>query len=376
MAESPAHSLLSIDRFLPEKLRRLDNPWHALQARILLFLLAVNIAIFGPVSILMLSVSLLGIMDLWLPTLVALVAVTIQGLCLFYFYRSANLYISRVVYAILALGQVVFATVVTGGWHSPIAIFLLTMPIMIGLVVSAWEGFAFAVLTLAIYSTMFVLHLNGYEFVQMMTEDSTQWWQISLWLSTAATIAGSLFLYNYSANDLSRSVNADKARLEFDANYDSLTGAYNQQAFLDLLNDTLMDPTRVERDALVYIEISNLRHIDLLFGFEITDRVLKEVQQLIRTALGNHEAISRYSENSFLVFCPQIPDIGAFISTLIRLQSIRSQQISTETIDAITFEILVGAAVVEGRVSSDTFVDAAVANAREGDTSLFMRLEE
>lgn len=85
--------------------------------------------------------------------------------------------------------------------------------------------------------------------------------------------------------------------LQSAANFDALTGLTNRARFLELVNEKLQDPDH--GIAVVSIELNRFTQIAASLGHLAGDRILLEVADRLRSAVGSSGLVARFGEHEF-----------------------------------------------------------------------------
>jgi len=378
-----ADNTFSIDRWLPEKFRVLEDQEVALRARIFLALLLACILPLLFFSWAFVALSILGVMDLWLPTSILMGTAMGQIFCWMYFQRAHDLATATFIYAFLIVALVSTVIYYTGGWHSPVCILFLALPVIIGLVVNRGVGIFFSFSVLLIYTYLFYLSENDFIFQQLIPESLLTYISAGLWALTLLMILGGLLLYERSTNKLAEAVETDRNQLEWEASYDALTGVFNEQALFERL-ETCMERAIGENSGslepefeygLIYIEVENLSDVTSRFGFEAGETFLKTIAESIQGSLSEEGVCARYASNRFLALVEDIDNSGAFLSIVSRLKNLHQSVVGlNETLYVKAF-LKVGAVLAsDEEVSRDDLLDTARANATTNSQLMFTRV--
>lgn len=98
---------------------------------------------------------------------------------------------------------------------------------------------------------------------------------------------------------------ANEAQLELVRDYDLLTGLYNRQRFVELLQRTINQTAEAREDAeLIYLSLDNFQALKARIGLGNSEMVIKSVAELLRTTLNDNEIIGRYGDQVFAVIIP------------------------------------------------------------------------
>lgn len=312
--QSTLGSYFNIDHLLPRQLRGIDDRWQSLQARVFILLMLVFLIPMAPALLTMGWLTLVGKLDM--STLMIATAFVMSGVvvCFYYFQRTGNLKVCTTIYGVLALLMMVVVISQTGGWKSPVAIYMLTLPVLFSMVSDIKTSVFYAILVLLLYVLLFLLTLYGFPFVQLATAGVIEITKVILWAATLLTIVSILVIYDYSEENLSSALIQERHRMDRDANCDTLTGLLNEQALLEKMQESIQDNTT--KRALVYISVKNLSAIINQFGFETGDRFIQAVSALIHYRTPSRFPLARYSNDSFVIYMHSITDESLLNSLL------------------------------------------------------------
>jgi diguanylate cyclase (GGDEF)-like protein len=96
------------------------------------------------------------------------------------------------------------------------------------------------------------------------------------------------------------SVNKKNKQLIQMAFYDSLTGLPNIQYLKELLNKEIKKKSAQKR-ALLVINCSNFRIVNLTYGYEFGDELLKIMSEKLKELVGDREKLFRFTEEKFVL---------------------------------------------------------------------------
>jgi diguanylate cyclase (GGDEF)-like protein len=93
-----------------------------------------------------------------------------------------------------------------------------------------------------------------------------------------------------------------EARLEYQANYDALTGLANRHRLQDRLQQALISAERyVHRVAVVFIDLDQFKFINDSLGHEIGDQMLKTIAQRLLACLRAGDTVARQGGDEFVL---------------------------------------------------------------------------
>jgi len=101
--------------------------------------------------------------------------------------------------------------------------------------------------------------------------------------------------------DITKAKKADSL-IEYQANYDALTGLANRTLFRDRLNHALAMARRTSTKlAVVFIDLDNFKSVNDNLGHDVGDEVLVEAARRIRSCVREVDTVARYSGDEFIV---------------------------------------------------------------------------
>jgi two-component system cell cycle response regulator len=104
---------------------------------------------------------------------------------------------------------------------------------------------------------------------------------------------------------LTSQLQRESAAVRFHATHDSLTGTWNRETILSLL---FQETDRVQRMktplTLMLLDLDGFDRINLEFGYESGDRVLRELGARFRRFLRSYDLVGRCGEDEFLIALP------------------------------------------------------------------------
>ncbi|MBD3669347.1 MAG: EAL domain-containing protein [Gammaproteobacteria bacterium] len=111
------------------------------------------------------------------------------------------------------------------------------------------------------------------------------------------------------AHDISKR-KEDEARLNFMANYDSLTGLPNRSSFMESLEYSIALSRRTETlSGLVFIDLDGFKFINDSYGHDVGDQLLVAVGQRLKKTLRKTDFVSRLGGDEFTVIVTNIHNV-------------------------------------------------------------------
>lgn len=168
---------------------------------------------------------------------------------------------------------------------------------------------------------------------------------------------------------LNRELAAKAAELEIKATHDALTGLWNHEEIIEILNHEL---ARAERDgscvSTIMADIDFFKQVNDTYGHMSGDEVLRQTAQKIRSNVRSYDFVGRYGGEEFLLILPECNRTCA-LSFAERIRSgVDRSLIRTQEADiSITISLGVAHSCRDGRLDATTLIkisDAALYEAK------------
>jgi diguanylate cyclase (GGDEF)-like protein len=133
---------------------------------------------------------------------------------------------------------------------------------------------------------------------------------------------------------------------------DSLTGLYNRQHFMQLLEESLgHDDARNGDQALLYILLDNFKEVREDIGINASDKVLRDTATLIAANSGENDTVARFSDSVFVVLHHEedIGDVHEFAEKM--LHEIESHVYEIEG-GSVMIKVSIGVCPVSGHTNT------------------------
>lgn len=205
--ELEGHSVLRfMDPWLPPGIR--TNTSLSLEglirSRVLVCILLFSIFITAFSLILCAVFQLATEHDFAKPIIISAVCCIMVGLNYLYFYRSAKLDASGIMYSLLFFLVVVVAVVLTGGYLSPVKQILLCCPVMSFLISGRYEGFYNAALVFVFGVALLILDSIGFNLIQILPAAIIPFISGITWFVTVMLTIMCLYIYDLLLEDMRR----------------------------------------------------------------------------------------------------------------------------------------------------------------------------
>lgn len=105
-----------------------------------------------------------------------------------------------------------------------------------------------------------------------------------------------------------------KVELERLASIDKLTGAYNRRMIDEFMKQELESHKRDSKNfSLIMADIDHFKSVNDTYGHQVGDAVLREVGQIISSAIRKSDIFGRYGGEEFIIICPKTSSEQALI---------------------------------------------------------------
>lgn len=122
---------------------------------------------------------------------------------------------------------------------------------------------------------------------------------------TLIIIAFTIIMYFKIKNELEIAnfkIKNKQTKLEFNANYDELTGIYNRREGLKLLENNMKNSiVNKEPLSIAYLDIDNLKNVNDSLGHDIGDNLISKTVELIKEVIRSTDLIARLGGDEFLI---------------------------------------------------------------------------
>ena len=323
-----ANPLLSISHWLPEKLKQIKDHGEALRMRIFLILILLCIAPLIPVFGVLVTAHMMSYEELLIPILCVGFVLLSQSSCLIYFLSSVNINLCSIIYSVIIFILIGGATYFTGGWHSPVCAFMLALPVIACLVISRAAGFSFFIgRTFALSGILFYVSIQYSSALNPYPLIICRMHQPACGLPSLGFILGSLLLFDFSTEDLSKVIKEEQKQLKADLDFDELTKTLNKKALLSRAernkdNQNLSNIKIIS----IYIKLQHLKDVNQYFGYDGGDYILTTVAECIKNIVGTEALVSRYTPESFVILSKRPEDIGVFSSLINNIKNSLNQR--------------------------------------------------
>ncbi len=210
--ETEGHNIFkAVDPWLPPGIR--NNAALSLEAlirsRILtcVLLCSIGVTIFS--FVICSFLYLVTDYDFKNPVIFSTVCFAVVGLDYVYFYRSAKLESSGILYSLSFFIICVIIIVITGGNDSPVRQILVCCPVISFLISGRQEGFYNAALVFVVGVALLILDNIGFKLIQIMPDDILPHLSVIVWLVTITLIVVCLYIYDLLLDE-KRSIRAKK----------------------------------------------------------------------------------------------------------------------------------------------------------------------
>jgi diguanylate cyclase (GGDEF)-like protein len=151
------------------------------------------------------------------------------------------------------------------------------------------------------------------------------------------------------AHDISLRKERDE-RIQFQANYDTLTGLPNRLLFMDRLNQGLIRSDREGKKlALMFIDLDGFQCVNYTLGYHVGDLLLQKAAKRLTDCMRSSDTVARLGGDEFTIIMPSLDDLAQI--------SLAAQRI----LDALEkpFQLNDEEAIVTGSIGITVFPDDA-----------------
>lgn len=326
-----------LDYFIAKSLRATTDEELRLRARITV---GITLMYFSSMSSLSLLLSIIGYLDIlvWWP---ATISCAFSASCylfqMVYFKKTGNLFVASIItMSILFLFTSRFIYI-TGGWNSPVILFLFIVPMCAFLITGHKQGAVWSILSIGVYATLGWLEYAGIATPQIAVMEYDKLLRFFTWVFSWFMIVGGVMLYAGIVNSLNESINSEKEKIRLKATFDEESGAYTRKEFSKLLvKKTRLPKSGIKTFALVFIELVNEKND---FAGSPRHEILKRLFNQIKLQLDDQVVVSRYgglSMTALVSSIEELDDTRNMVNELYgKLQDIANQHGATLYLGAV-----------------------------------------
>lgn len=245
-----------LDRFLPLNWFEKEDQKQLFRARI-----TVAITLMYCLSLLSIAVALgvsayLQALVWWDATLSCALSSGLYLCQILYFKKTGNLQTAAAMTMTIMLVFTSRFIYITGGWHSPVMLFLFIIPMCGFLITGHKQGALWSMLCVAVYGGLGLMEYVGIVAPQTTVQGYEKWLQFCTWIFSWFMIVAGVLLYASMVNSLNSTINIEKEKMRLFATIDEESGAYSRKAFERLLAEKIQQPnTAIQSQGLVFMEL-------------------------------------------------------------------------------------------------------------------------
>jgi len=141
---------------------------------------------------------------------------------------------------------------------------------------------------------------------------------------------------------------------------DYLTGIYNRRAMIEKLNAEISRFNRTgEIFSILLIDIDHFKQINDMYGHATGDFVIRTLCQLMQDQLREHDIVSRWGGEEFLILLPNtVTEQGHYVGELLR-KNIESRELSVGEDTKLHLTVSIGVSSAENTSDALVLVDQA-----------------
>jgi len=210
--QTGTHAIIkAIDPYLPSGIR--DNSVLSLEglirSRVLAVILVSSIATTAFSFFIFIPFHFFTPYDFSNAIIISIICFCLVSLEYWYFYKSAKLDSSAILYSLSIFVVSVVSIVLTGGYESPVKQILLVCPVIAFLISGRQEGVYNAALVLVVGIVLIILDGVGFDLMQVMPLDILPYLSGVIWFVTVMLIVVCLYVYDLLLED-KRSIKANR----------------------------------------------------------------------------------------------------------------------------------------------------------------------
>ncbi len=220
--------------------------------------------------------------------------------CLWFLRKTRRSELTAHFALILFILIIVTANVEFGGFDNPNDAWFMVLVVVSGLLLTRNSVWWYALISLLISITFYVLKTVGVDFPLKLTPEKVDLLNLYNRIGTVFTMVFLIVLFRYERNVQKELGKESEGKLYQLANNDPLTGLSNRSYFATQFEERIHQG-ELENQALLFIDLDGFKVINDSFGHNVGDELLGAVAKRFKTQLDERELICRHGGDEFLV---------------------------------------------------------------------------
>ncbi len=187
-----------------------------------------------------------------------------------------------------------------GGFDNPNDAWFMVVVVIGGLLLKRGSVWFYALITLAIILSFYLLKVSGMEFPKRLPPEQLDFISLANRIGSIITIVVLILLFRYERAMREKGLNENEQKLYQLANYDRLTDLHNRTYFAELFEHQIRQQKHGQQ-ALLFIDLDSFKVVNDNFGHNIGDELLQRVAERFRDQLSDKDIICRHGGDEFLV---------------------------------------------------------------------------
>ncbi|RPI37089.1 MAG: diguanylate cyclase [Nitrospiraceae bacterium] len=185
---------------------------------------------------------------------------------------------------------------------------------------------------------------------------------ILLAVFSISALLGVIYFFTFR---LTKKLSETRRQIREMAITDPLTGLYNRRHVMERFNNEMERARRLRKDlSCIMIDIDNFKRINDTYGHLVGDQTLREISEILTSAIRVYDIASRYGGEEFLIVLPDTGfedthTLAERIRTNIKMHHVAKSALTPD----ISVTVSLGIATI---ISTDISVDTLLKRADEG----------
>lgn len=220
-------------------------------------------------------------------------------LCLWAMKRTGKTLLIAHAFALPLYLSLTIAYFLAGGPTATSSQIMLLIPFTVFFTAGIRSGYAWALIVLATHLSIFIMHKQGFDFVQSMDQETIIEQSLLHWLIALSGIVGIARVYEKAHENLVSQRDKRESDNRYLSEHDLLTGVHNRQSLEKQLSQYLKATHKLKMTlTVITLDIEQFHLTNLRYGYKVGDNILQTLAVRMQN-LPDIKLVGRTNGNRF-----------------------------------------------------------------------------